>query len=216
MASKNNVAIAKEDDAYEEFLEELSDDKDDVVLEVSDEFELGDENDKEDDAVEPVVAKSSDDADKTVWHTCQVWEHYRGRLMMDSARVAYLCSPNPVIIAHSEDRNNRDPENNLAVERIIERLILPRTPHKPEDRATVLAGLVEQFWHEREDFVKWCNYFSRTNIWTIAGREDTTSYEWHKHYSCPCMEMIGPVACLTASDAIGCGQTERSWKAGRP
>ena len=164
MASKKNVAIAKEDDEYEEFPEEMSDDEDDVDLEVSDEFELGDEYDEEDDAVEPDVAEPSVVANKTVWHTHQVWEHYRGRLMMDSARVAYLCSPSLVIIVHSEDHNNRESENNLAVERIIERLILPRTVHKPEDRATVLAGLVEQFWQEQVDFVKRHNCFSRANI----------------------------------------------------
>ena len=133
--------------------------------------------------------------------------------MSDSARIAYLCSPNPVIVAHAEDRKNREPENNLAVERVIERLMLPTTPHKPEDRDIVLAGLVEKFWQEREDFIKRRNYFSRANIWIIAEREDTMSYEWHKRYSCPCTEVFGPVACLTASDATGCGQAERNWKA---
>lgn len=116
--------------------------------------------------------------------------------MSDSARVAYLCSPNPVIVAQAEDRNNRGPENNLAVERVIERYILPMTTHKSEDHDTVLAGMVENFWQEREDFIKWSNYFSRANIWIIAEQEDTMSYEWHKCYSCPCTDVFGHVGCL--------------------
>ena len=53
-----------------------------------------------------------------------IWEHYKPQLLTYGARVAYLCSPHPAIIAHSEA--HKDPLNNIAVEEFIRMAILPR------------------------------------------------------------------------------------------
>ena len=113
-----------------------------------------------------------------------------------------------MIIAHSEGSTNKDPENHPAIERFIDRVILPQSNPMPEDRATELARLVDKYWEEREDCVKHWNYFNRSSIWIIASREDTIAYEWHKHYSHPCTEVFGHVACNSTSEVMGYGQAE--------
>ncbi len=112
--------------------------------------------------------------------------------------VAYLCSPHPLIIAHSEDIANKDPKNVIAVEQHIERVLLPRKCARIEYCPAELARMVDKFLLEREDFVKHHTDFAQDNIWIIAAWPDT-AYEWHKRYSCPCTEVLGPVACKSTS-----------------
>jgi hypothetical protein len=114
-----------------------------------------------------------------------------------------------LIFAHSEDIANKDPKNAIAVEQFIERVILPQKCSRIEDRP---ARMVDKFWSKREDFVNHCNYFAQENIWIIATMVDTVAYKWHKRYSYPCTEILGPVACKSTSEALGCGQAERHWK----
>ena len=90
--------------------------------------------------------------EKTVSHATAIWEHYKPRLLTNGARVAYLCSPHPAIITHSEA--HKDPMNNIAVEEFIRRVILPRRQTSSGDSNVVLAKLVDKFWAERDDFVK--------------------------------------------------------------
>jgi hypothetical protein len=45
-------------------------------------------------------------------------------LLANGARVAYLSSPDPTIIAHS--KANKDPFKNFAVEEFIRSVVLPR------------------------------------------------------------------------------------------
>ena len=147
----------------------------------------------------------------TVSSATAIWEHYKPRLLMNGARVAYLCSPHPAIIAHSEA--NKDPLNNIAIEEFIRRAILPRRQTISENPNVVLAKLVDKFWAERDDFVKQRGFFSRESIWITAGDPMTISYEWHKRYSLPATEVFGLSACLSCSLVLGCGQAERQWKA---
>ena len=103
--------VVREDDDEEEFLEELSenDDDDNEVL-----------SDNDDDvSLTSETSEPTDEAEKSVRHAMTVWHHYRARLVTNVARVAYLCSPHPLIIAHSEDIANKDPENAIAVEQFI-------------------------------------------------------------------------------------------------
>ena len=148
---------------------------------------------------------------KTVANATSIWEHYKPRLLTNGARVAYLCSPHPTIIAHSEA--HKDPMNNIAVEEFIKRVILPRRQIDDADPNVVLAQLVDKFWAERDDFVKKRGFFSRESIWITASDPTTVSYEWHKRYSLPATEVFGLSACLTCSLVLGCGQAERQWKA---
>jgi hypothetical protein len=116
--SVSNKRASEGDDNIPEILENLeeSEDEDDDNFEVEDEF---DENEVSHPTQEPTDLK-----EKTVSHATAVWEHYKPRLLTNGARVAYLCSPNPTLIAHSEA--HKDPLNNIAVEEFIWRVILPR------------------------------------------------------------------------------------------
>jgi hypothetical protein len=105
-----------------------------------------------------------------------------------------------------------DPEVHLAVNRVIECLILTRRDHTPENKENVLADLIENFWKERDDFVCRKGYFSRGHIWVSAERDDCASHEWHKRYSLGFTDVFGEVGCLTTSPTLGCGQAECNWK----
>ena len=109
-----------------------------------------------------------------------IWQHYHPRLVTNVVCVAYLCSPHPLIIAHSDDNAGKDPKNAIAVEQFIQRVILPQKCSREEDCPVELARMVDKFWSEREDLVKCCNYFARENIWIISALVDTVAYEWHK------------------------------------
>ncbi len=102
--------------------EVLDDDEDDDPGD--DDFEIGDEFDVE--QVRTATTEPSDENKNTVCHALLVWNHYQRHLTHDNARVAYLCPPNPIIVDHSQDTDNSDTENILAVERIIEKMILSR------------------------------------------------------------------------------------------
>ncbi len=125
------------------------------------EEESVDEDDIEDDEEDFEVEEESDPMElqaKTVANATSIWEHYKPRLLTNGARVAYLCSPHPTIIAHSEA--HKDPTNNIAVEEFIKRVILPRRQRNDPDPNVVLAQLVDKFWAERDDFVKKRGFFS--------------------------------------------------------
>ena len=85
----------EEDPEFLEELDESAEDKDE-----GDEFEVGDEYDEN--QVSRQIQEPTDLKQKTVSRATAVWEHYKPRLLTNGARVAYLCSPNPTIIAHSE------------------------------------------------------------------------------------------------------------------
>ena len=59
------------------------------------------------------------------------------------AIVVYLCSPNPHVIKHTQERSNLNSKVHLAVDRVIERSILMRRDHTPENKENVQADLME-------------------------------------------------------------------------
>jgi hypothetical protein len=75
-----------------------------------------------------------------------------------------------------------------------------------------LAGLIDTFWREHDDFVSRKGYFSRGHIWVSAEKEDCVAHEWHKRYSLGFTEVFGMMACLTCPPILGCGQAECNWK----
>ncbi len=197
--SVSNERASEGENNISEIIENLDESEDEDDIEGDDNFEVEDDFD------------STYLKDKTVSGATAIWEHYKPRLLTNGARVAYLCSPNPVIIAHSEA--NKDPLNNIALEEFIRRVILPRRRTISENPNVVLAKLVDKYWAERDDFVKRRGFFSSESIWITAGDPMTISYEWHKRYSLPATEVFGLSACLSCSLVLGCGQAERQWKA---
>ena len=128
-------------DEGDEFLESLSDAEDDDCV-TSEEFGFDSES-KEEDTEENAIVSVVEDHDKIIERGLVIWNHYRERLMTDFARVGYLVSPNPVIIAHSGDPDNS--QRDLT----------------EEERSVELARAIDLFWKEREDFVKHPNFFNR-------------------------------------------------------
>ena len=192
--SVSNERASEGENNISEIIENLDELEDEDDIEGDDNFEVEDEFD------------STCLKEKTVSGATAIWEHYKPRLLTNGARVAYLCSPNPVIIAHSEA--NKDPLNNIALEEFIRRVILPRRRTINENPNVVLAKLVDKYWAERDDFVKRRGFFSSESIWITAGDPMTISYEWHKRYSLPATEVFGLSACLSCSLVLGCGQAE--------
>ena len=152
--------------------------------------------------------------DDLMKRTSYIWTNYKARITSDLSRVAYLCSPTPQIIEHMKDRINLTPHVclGLAVDRVIERLILPRKKHTNKNKDEVLSDLIDKFWKEHDEFVARKGYFARGHIWVAVEKEDCIAHEWHKRYSLGFTEVFGQVACLTCSPILGCGQAERNWK----
>ena len=55
----------------------------------------------------------------------KIWEHYQPQLLSDIVRVAYLLSPDPLVMAHSADKENIDPQDRLAMENLIRKMFVP-------------------------------------------------------------------------------------------
>jgi hypothetical protein len=178
--------------------DDVSDDEDGVHLEDDSDYE-----------------ESPAAEDDLVTRSTSIWNDYKPKLTTDMAMVAYLCSPNPHVIKHTQECSNLNPKVHLVVDRVIERLILTRRDHTPENKENVLADLIENFWKEQDDFVCRKGYFSRGHIWVSAEREDCVSHEWHKRYSLGFTDVFGEVGCLTTSPTMGCGQAEHNWKNSR-
>ena len=51
--------------------------------------------------------------------------HYRSRHFPDHIWAAYLCSPHTDVIKHAVDPNNLDPEDHMARERLLKKLMVP-------------------------------------------------------------------------------------------
>ena len=118
-------------DEGDEFLESLSDAEDDDRV-TSEEFGFDSESEEEDTG-ENALVSVVEDHDKIIERGLVVWNQYRERLMTDFARVGYLVSPNPVIIDHAGDIKSSDRQNCLAVDRVIERLLISGTDLTEDD-----------------------------------------------------------------------------------
>jgi hypothetical protein len=78
-----------------------------------------------------------DDIQKLEYWAKEHVEHYRSRLLPDHVWAAYLCSPHKDVIKHAMDSNNLDPEDHMACERLLKKLMVP-------------AGIVGEQKRERE------------------------------------------------------------------
>ena len=55
----------------------------------------------------------------------KIWDHYKPQMLSDVVRVAYLLSPDPLVMAHSSDKANMDPLDRLATENLIRKMFVP-------------------------------------------------------------------------------------------
>jgi hypothetical protein len=188
-------------------------DSEDEDEECEDDIAFKPGEDSDEDFVSDGDPEPTEESAKFVWRAQSVWDHYKPKLLTDVSRVAYLCSANPHIIDHSQDTANSYPKTLLAVDQVIVRLILPTHPHTVDNKSEVLAGLIDTFWKEHEDFVHRRGYFAREHIWVSAGNDTTMAYDWHKRYSLPFTKVFGAVSCQVTASPLGIGQAEWNWKA---
>ena len=81
---------------------------------------------------EPESEEPMDEFQKLEYRAKKHVKHYRSRLLPDHVHAAYL---NPDVIKHAVDSNNLDPEDRMACERLLKKLM-------------VSAGIVDE--QERE------------------------------------------------------------------
>ena len=77
-----------------------------------------DEDDQEDEEPE-------DDLKKLTFWSFKYYKHYRTILLPDHVQAAYMCSVHPKIQEHALDLDNSDPEDHLACERLLKKLLVP-------------------------------------------------------------------------------------------
>ena len=128
------------DDYYSEELEE-EDCEDDALP--------GDEpSDMEDDSAD------SPEVDSNTWNPSPTfrfqmtrwWKYYKPKLLYDYVRVAYLLCPRPTVIEHA--KNYRDPQDNDAVDRLREKLLVPSIEVDDFKKMAMSAKLLDKFWTE--------------------------------------------------------------------
>jgi hypothetical protein len=113
---------------------------------------------------------------------------------------------------YAADPANRDPLDNLAVETLIDKLLVSHNHANEEDRIVEMSKKVTQFWVEHANFVNKQGIFARKHIWIAAADEKVLMHEWHAMHSHPFTEVLGPLACIVGSKPLGIGQAERNWK----
>ena len=142
----------------------------------------------------------------------KIWEHYQPQLLSDIVRVAYLLSPDPLVMAHSADKENIDPQDRLAMENLIRKMFVPRNMLRAEDREREEARLIHKLWQEYADFTSKQGFFKSKHIWITAESGDCLAHVWHKNYSLPYTEVLGKLGCRVCSTLLGIGEAERHWK----
>ena len=142
----------------------------------------------------------------------KIWDHYKPQMLSDVVCVAYLLSPDPLVMAHSSDKANMDPLDRLATENLIHKMFVPRDMLRTEDREREEARLIHKFWQEYGDFTSKRGFFKSKHIWITAHSGDCLAHVWHKNYSLPYTEVLGKLACRACSTLLGIGEAECHWK----
>ena len=75
---------------------------------------------------------------------------YKPQMLTDFVRAAYMLSPHPLVMDHA--KKHKDPEDRRAVERLIDKLLLPKDIVNDEVRMNSSAQLMDEFWKEHADF----------------------------------------------------------------
>ena len=138
------------------------------------------------------------------------WKYYKPKLLSDYVRVAYLLCPHPTVIEHA--KKYRDPQDNDAVDRLIEKLLVPSTEVDDFKKMTMSAKLLDKFWTELKEFRCKQGVFSSEKIWFLAKQDSTKAFDWHYKYT---LGFLGKLACIVTSKLCGIGEAELHWKANK-
>ena len=108
---------------------------------------------------------------------------------------------------------NIDPEDRMACERLLKKLMVPTGIVSIEERERVEAEAIDTFLTELGQFQSREGPFQSRHIWIIAEDEKTMAHDWHHKYSFPFTKVFGKFACFVTSKPTGIGGAERHWKA---
>lgn len=138
----------------------VSDDEQDLE-EVEYESDLDDMVELTDEQSLPITMKKS-------------WHYYKPKLLNDYVRVAYLLSPHPEVMKRATDPANRDPLDNIAVETLIEKLLVFHDHESEEEKMVELLNKITTFWSELSQFVnKRGVFFTKAYLGCSCQRECT-------------------------------------------
>ena len=123
-----------------------------------------------------------------------------------------MCSVHPKIQEHALDLDNSDPEDHLACERLLKKLLVPVNIVNSDDLERAKALVIDTFLMELKHFQNKEGHFQSHHILIIAEDENTLAHEWHQKYSLPFNKVFGKFACIVTSKTTGVGGAECHWK----
>lgn len=151
--------------------------------------------------------------DQLIFDVNKWYKWYKPQMLTDFVRAAYMLSPHPLVMDHA--KKHKDPEDRRAVERLIDKLLLPKDIVDDEVRMNSSAQLMDEFWKEHADFWAKRGNFRDPRIWILAGKDDNQPCQWYQRYVLPYSNCLGKLGCRVLSKVMGIGEAERHWKANK-
>ena len=110
------------------------------------------------------------------------WNYYKPHLLTDFVRVGLLISPIPTIVEYAKARG-RDPEDQAALERLLDKFFLPSDIVDMEQRIIQSAEILDTFLSELKHFQHRTGPYDNNKYWIIASMDGCNAAEWHSKYS---------------------------------
>ena len=117
---------------------------------------------------EPESEEPMDEFQKLEYWAKKHVMHYRSRLLPDHVRAAYWCSPNPDVIKHAVDPKNLEPEDCMACERLLKKLMVSAGIVDEQEWERVEAEVIDTFLTELEQFQTKSGPFQPRRMWIVA------------------------------------------------
>ena len=123
-----------------------------------------------------------------------------------------MCSVHPKIQENALDLDNSDPEDCLACERLLKKLLVPVDIVNSDDQERAKAVVIDTFLMDLRQFQNKEGHFQSCHIWIIAEDENTLAHEWHQKYSLPFTKVFGKFACIVTLKTTGVGGAKHHWE----
>ena len=170
-------------------------------------------SDDDDEEAELDESTDSDNLDRDTTKTLgqkvvEIWLKRRDRLVTDFAIAGWLLSPIPEV--YRDSSSNQTGEHREAVDRLLKKMMGSEFADDSEE----LAGVMNTFWDEFEQFKAKKGPFAKSYIWNEATNSDLSlgkSHIWHKKNSYFQTKILGRFACRVCSKIVGMGSAERNW-----
>ena len=192
----------EESQSSDEDSEEIEDGNDDSIN--GDEAALSDE--------ELEVDEPQGEMEKMEYWVNRHFKHYEQDLLPDHVRAAYLLCPRPEVMAHAKDKNNYDPADRRACERLLRKIMVNPNITDAAERQKEEAIVIDTFYSELSDFQHHMGVFERPHIWIIAKDKNLVTHTWHEKYTLHETKVFGRFACIVTSKKKGISCAERHWK----